>query len=240
MVMIEKAANNDRQIGEHETKFVLPNSRALIVRSWLAKRCLPDPEYAEGRISSIYFDSKDFMMLDEKLNSYYLKTKVRLRWYSSLAENKLFPALFLEVKRKIGSARKKLRVKMSFGSDWVASRPLHDPDYLDVNRLIREQGIGIDQIIYPVFQLNYRRSRYVDTMTGARLSVDSDIHITRINRQMVHRIDERMLPYAVFEFKEKTGILPDWLVQVNALGECKKGAFSKYSECYSQLQQIIY
>ncbi len=227
------------QIGEHETKYVLHNNRADILRRWLAQKCLPDPDYHEGKISSIYFDTKDFRMLGEKLSSDYLKTKVRLRWYSNIDSGEPFSATFLEIKNKIGSARVKIRDRLDIDSKWVLSCQLHNPKYLVINRRVAELGAIFRQTLYPAFQINYCRSRFVEPLTGARLAVDGNIHVTRINRQMVNRENFAPLPEAVFELKSKYGTLPDWLHQVNALG-CRKGSFSKYSACYAQLQRIIY
>lgn len=228
------------RVGEHETKFVLPNHRSTVVRSWLNKRCDPDAQYADGIVSSIYFDTRQFDLLAEKLNSYYLKTKVRLRWYSSIETGAPMPAAFLEVKYKIGSARLKKRIDMDFTSDLVAEKGLEDPWFLRIHRLVEEQGVQLPGMLIPVMQITYRRSRYIDPLSGARLSVDSDIHAPRVNRRMMSRTHPGMLDAAVFELKEETGILPDWLSQVIALGECRKCSFSKYSVCYANVQQIIY
>ncbi len=227
------------QIGEHESKFVLPNLRAEQLRSWLSRKCQSDPDYAEGHISSIYFDTSDFRLLNEKLASDYLKTKIRLRWYSSLAKDVTFPTVFLEIKNKIGSARQKKRLALTVASKWIVSHDLEDPAYLAFNHEIARQGCSIAQSLHPVLQISYRRSRYIDPLSGARLSLDCDIHVARINRRMVNDFRPWLLPVAVFECKEKTGILPDWLHQVNAFGG-RKAAFSKYSECYAHIQQIIY
>ncbi len=226
---------NVLQIGEHETKFSFPNYRSRVVRQYLGKFCSPDPLYPEGIISSIYFDTREFLMLEEKLGSDFLKIKVRLRWYSSVNTKESYPALFLEIKKKIGSARKKVRFKLDFNSDWVLSRPLHDPCFLHINKLISTQGEHFKQPLYPVFQINYRRSRYIDSLSGARLSIDSDIHVARINGQMINSMNKTPLKEAVFEHKSGSHNLPDWLSQVNTIGNCKKGSFSKYSECYAHL-----
>jgi hypothetical protein len=242
--MISEVKNNPsaagERVGEHETKFALPNHRSTVVRSWLNKRCEPDAEYAEGIISSIYFDTRQFDLLAEKLNSYYLKTKVRLRWYSSVKSGARMPAAFLEVKYKIGSARVKKRIDMEFTSDMVAAKSLEDPWFLRIHRLVEEQGVQLPGMLIPAMQITYRRSRYIDLLSGARLSVDSDIHAPRVNRRMISRANAGILDAAVFEYKENTGILPDWLSQVIALGDCRKCSFSKYSECYANVQQITY
>jgi hypothetical protein len=102
---------------EHETKYVFPNSRAAILRRFLSMKCIPDGDYAEGLISSIYFDTSHLELLDEKLNSDFLKVKVRLRWYSSVTSGLPYPPVFLEVKRKIGSARRKARQQVDCFGD---------------------------------------------------------------------------------------------------------------------------
>ncbi len=179
-------------------------------------------------------------MLDEKLNSFFLKTKVRLRWYSSASDATPLPDTFLEIKKKVGSARTKKRMKMDFASDWVLSQALDRSAYLIINDLLRKNSLHLTNTVFPVFQLNYHRTRYIDPLTGARLSVDSDIHVSRVNRRMVTGTTLLPLKQGVFEYKEQTGFLPDWLHQVTVLGRCRKGAFSKYSECYAQIQNIFY
>lgn len=228
------------QIGEHETKFVLPNCRATSAWSWLSKRCIPDPDYSEGIVSSIYFDSSRFDFLLEKLNSTYLKTKVRLRWYSSVFDRKNYPSVFLEVKNKVGSARLKKRIPMDFDSSEVLSYSLGHPFFYQINRLLNENEFVLNKTVYPAFQINYRRSRFIDPMSGARLSIDRDIHASRVNRKMVKKTHPVVLNDAVFEFKDTTGNLPDWFSQLIAIGECRKGAFSKYSVCYAQLLQTYF
>lgn len=42
---------------EHEIKFVLKNSSAHYIIQWLQTRCLPDPEFPAGIVSSIYYDT---------------------------------------------------------------------------------------------------------------------------------------------------------------------------------------
>jgi len=227
------------QIGEHETKFVLPNTRARGVIAWLTKRCQPDPQYATGQVSSIYYDTRDWAYLDEKINSDYLKTKVRVRWYGDSRTGRLYPTSFLEVKSKIGSARKKIRIRMEVDSHTMTQMVLHDPAWLHLPRLAEERGVFLKKPLLPTFQLNYQRFRFVDPLTGSRLCVDYNIHVSRINPVMIQRMNPVSLDDAVFELKGKGGHLPDWLHQLTSFG-CRRGAFSKYSGCYAQLKRITF
>lgn len=230
---------NKEQIGEHESKFVLPNRRARILSSWLSKRCRPDPLFPVGIVSSIYFDTKDWRLLEEKLNSDHLKTKVRLRWYSDVQTGKNLPTTFLEIKYKIGSARKKLRINTTINSSEMLATRLEEPSLLQIPRLTLEHGVVLPMTLHPAFQLNYIRHRFVDPLTGARLAVDSNIHISRVNNRMIQTCNPTCLQEAVFELKYKNSTLPDWLHQLTALG-CRKSSFSKYSNCYCHLTGIYF
>lgn len=224
-----------QQIGEHEAKYTLPNSRAVLLWSWLHKKCRPDPLYCEGIVSSIYFDTRELDMLSEKLNSTYLKTKIRLRWYSEATSGAPFPTVFLEVKGKVGSARVKERLTMDFEAGELVRRELSDQFYRNINELLIRHGLFQGQVVFPVLQIDYRRTRYVEPHTGARISLDRDIACSRVNWSLAGRLNKRPLPSAVLEYKDKTGTLPEQLNQVTALAGCRRGAFSKYSECYAHI-----
>lgn len=233
-------SRSQAQIGEHETKFVFANARSTIVRQWLAKRCEPDPEFHTGIISSIYFDTRNFKYLHEKLSSDYLKTKVRLRWYNSSETGQLYPPLFLEVKHKIGSARRKLRKLLAQGSEWAVRNQLESQEFHHIRTMLSEYGILINEPLLPVFQITYTRTRYVEPFTGARISVDSDIHVPRCNPIIIPEIKNQRLPDAVFEYKDPTGELPDFMLPIVPLSGCRKSSFSKYSSCYAQVKNTIF
>ncbi|BDD85872.1 VTC domain-containing protein [Desulfofustis limnaeus] len=215
---------------EYEIKYILANERARSLRHYLAKRYCADGAYAAGYISSIYFDTADLSLLDEKLNSDYLKIKVRLRWYGSTPAAPPAPPFFLEVKRKIGSTRKKTRKCFVDGSETLL-QPLHHPDFFKFATILGEAGEYFGKPLFPVLQISYYRTRYIDPCSGTRFAVDSDIHVPRINRRFVSRCNGQPLPTAVFECKGHSPLLPDWLTHINALADCRKDAFSKYAAC---------
>lgn len=224
---------------EHELKYVISNHRAKVIVGWLLRRCQPDPQYATGRVSSIYFDTRQWSHLDEKLNSDYLKSKVRIRWYSDYASREVMPGPFLEAKFKIGSRRKKVRIPLEADSRKLAALALENPIFPSLLRPLAAEGlIGHTQLL-PAFQVNYTRRRFVDPITGARLCVDWNIHAGRVNPLMIPHCNTKVLPNAVVEVKDHRETLPDWLHQITALGG-RKDAFSKYSHCYHQLQKSFY
>ena len=61
----------------------LPDSRHL-ARRRLDSVCRRDPEFPAAVVWTIYYDTPAFASLGEKINSDYLKRKIRVRWYSDL------------------------------------------------------------------------------------------------------------------------------------------------------------
>jgi hypothetical protein len=223
--------------GEHEVKFPLDNSRAHIVHAWLRRRCRPDAEFASSIVSSIYYDTPDWSYLYEKMNSDYLKTKFRIRWYSDLASGVPGKASFVEAKFKTGSRRSKRRLRCDLSGADLSQMSLNDSRLRRAIRELRRCGVDVPESVFAVFQIDYCRQRYVDPTSGARLSLDYNIRVARGNSRAVPRGFPGVLDCAVFELKGAASVLPDFLHQVTALG-CRKQSFSKYSSCYCRAMQV--
>jgi len=226
-------------VATHETKFILNNITAKEIIQWLQSRNKPDPEFPAGIISSIYYDTWDWHFLRAKVNSDYLKTKVRIRWYADIDSEEPEDKSFLEVKYKVGSRRKKIRIKTDYSGSWLSSVSLDDQSLLKIPHLLRSHGVVINEHLYPAFQITYKRLRFIEPITGVRLCLDYDIGAPRVNRQMLPRTHPFWLQNAVFELKGKINELPDVLYQLTALG-CWKQSFSKYSACYQKIMQVAF
>src|SRR6187401_2453917 len=101
-------AHEDAAAGERELKFVLPSARAGIARGWLDRMCRRDEQYPAAVVWTIYYDTPQLLSLGEKINSDYLKRKIRVRWYSDLDGTVSGPA-FVEAKLRVGTNRSKVR-----------------------------------------------------------------------------------------------------------------------------------
>ncbi len=223
----------------HEIKYVIHNTRANDIAGWLDRYCSPDPEYPRGTVSSIYYDTMNWKYLNEKLNSYYLKTKVRLRWYSDIEYSKHDNVTFLEVKYKIGGRRDKIRVDTSFTGSELAAMPLENNELIHIINMFRTKGVIINDNLFPAFQISYKRLRYIDPYTGSRICFDYDISSPRSSRMMIPHIRSATLQTAVFEIKGAESELPVSLYPLTDMG-LLKSSFSKYSACYHKLTRRHY
>lgn len=224
---------------EHETKFVLNNSAADTIIRWLQCRCRLDGKFDTGIVSSIYYDTHKWRFLREKINSDYLKTKIRLRWYSDIDSGEPGEDSFIEAKYKTGARRAKVRVKTDISGKWLNNVNLDDQKLLKVPGLLRGEGVAVGGGLFPAFTITYKRRRFIEPVTGARLSIDYDISAPSVNRRMLTRRNPYRLSNAVFELKGDVTELPGVLHQLTALG-CRKESFSKYSICYGTIMRTSF
>ena len=117
---------------EHETKFVLNNSAAGTIIRWLQCRCQLDKKFGANIVSSIYYDTHKWRFLREKINSDYLKTKIRLRWYSDIDSGQPGEDSFVEAKYRTGSRRAKVRVRTGISGKWLNNVNLDNQKLLKV------------------------------------------------------------------------------------------------------------
>lgn len=222
---------------EHEIKFTFSSHHVESVVQWLRHRCRLDPDFPHNRVASIYYDTKDWQFLREKMNSDYLKTKFRVRWYQEPGEEKPPGQAFIEVKSKIGTPRTKFRMAAPYPASWFAKVPLEDLRLLDIPYSLKAQGILLKQHLFPVFIVQYERYRFVELVSGTRVCVDYNIGMPRVNRTMLPAANPFPLPTAVLEVKGNVESLPGILSYLLSFN-CKKTSFSKYLACYEQLRQI--
>jgi hypothetical protein len=222
-----------------EIKYVFHNSSAQKVISWLKGRVSPDKEYPAGIISSIYYDSPGWGFLYEKINSDYLKSKVRLRWYLEFDTERPLPESFIEIKHKIGLRRKKIRKQTGLSGEFLETVGLDHPALTALPNLLKSDGnMGFRGHLFPVFQVRYHRLRFVEPLTGTRISVDYNIHAPKVNPGLRLRSNPFKFEQAVLELKGNVYNLSDLLSYLTKMG-CRKQSFSKYQAGYLKLMGNI-
>jgi len=223
-----------RQLG-NEIKYLIGNRRSGPVLQWLICNCRPDRQFPAGMVNSIYFDTRDWQSLGEKINSDYLKTKIRLRWYADIDGRRPNDRSFAEVKYKIGSKRHKIRVSAPFSGAELAGMDLQNPVLLQIPQLVKSLGIRLHHTYFPVYRIAYKRYRFLEPLYGGRICFDTDIRIPRVNIMAIARQYPLALQTAVFEYKGVFAELPHSLFPLMKLG-LRKASFSKYGACYQKLK----
>jgi hypothetical protein len=225
------------EAGERELKFVLPAGRVHLARRRLETVCRRDPEFPAAMVWTIYYDSPALASLGEKINSDYLKRKIRVRWYSDLQRRVAGPA-FVEAKIRVGTRRSKVRALLPFPAAEIAGWELQDPRMLAFPLLLREHGVLHQQSWLPMMLIRYRRDRFIEPLTQSRVSLDSDISGVSANARVVSVPDVSPLADAVLEVKGTADELPRALLPLLALGLHKR-SFSKFLVVHAQMTRGV-
>ena len=217
---------------DFELKFIIDGRDVTAVRRWLESVCRPDPTFPVGIVKSIYFDTPGLHSLREKINSDYLKTKVRIRWYDlpSLPADRSF----LEAKFRIGSRRRKVRLETRYSGSWLNRVALHAQPLRRIPQELRPAGVPVSSQLRPVLLIRYTRHRFMDPVAGVRISLDANISTPAVNRELLPPAIPLPLHFAVVEVKGRARRLPPVLRNLAGLGG-RKTSFSKYRACYDHV-----
>jgi hypothetical protein len=213
---------------QYELKYRAPPGRAALVRTRLDAACPPDPQFPSGTVWTIYFDTPAFDLLREKIEGHCHKRKVRLRWYDDLG------TAFAEVKYRFGAARDKLRLETPVAPSRLSRCRLDDDEVCAALDPLREAGARLPVPLHPVMTIRFRRRRYVDPISGARVSIDDEIAVSAVNPRFFRGCRPGPLPFSVIEVKGPACRLPPTLSGMLAPG-LTRASVSKYAECYRHL-----
>ena len=214
----------------NERKFVGNDTDRPFVLGLLDARLQPDRHYGTGHINSVYFDTPGLRAWSEKANGDNLKRKVRARWYGHPGDLGKETPVFLELKRRIGSARDKFRIETKAPSELLVHAPLSDPGWLALfaeNAECLGEPVGPDWT--PVCRIEYDRVRYDDPENDSRVAVDWNISAFP-NGERFPWAAPVALDVLVCEFKNRGGAPPRWSETLRNAG-LRLRSFSKYGEC---------
>ncbi len=235
MPLVERPRDPIRGSADHEIKFAVPASAAGSLRTWIGAVCRPDAAHPPGRVTTVYFDTPSLAFLSEKIDSDYLKTKVRVRWYGP--SDSRASTVFAEVKHRIGNRRDKARVMLDVAAADLARWPLWDARWPVLLAGLREAAPPLPSHLTPVLTLTYTRHRFDDPAAAARVTLDSDIQATAVNIARVQGHAPVGLADVVFEYKSRSFDLPAHLAPVVRFG-ARRQAFSKYLVCYQAVTRL--
>lgn len=218
----------------NERKFVGDARDLPFVLALLDARLLPDRYHETGHINSVYLDTPGLRAWAEKANGDNLKRKVRARWYGRPGELGAETPVFLELKHRLGSARRKVRIEVLAPTDLLLRTPLSDPGWAALFAAHAEElGEPVGPDWSPVCRIEYDRVRYNDLENGSRVSVDWNVEGFP-NEERFPWAAPVALDALVCEFKNRGGEPPRWSEALQGAG-LRLRSFSKYGECMSRI-----
>jgi hypothetical protein len=214
-----------------ERKFFVSPDKTDYVRSLMNHICLPDGKYPKGTINSLYFDTPDLEHYQKSDDGDYERHKIRVRWYDKPAAEGQVP-VYLELKSKKGFASNKKRRKFLVPAEKLSRFRCGDT-ILNNNIILQtlaEFNYFSEAPLLPVIMISYERLRFVEILTGIRMSFDWLIRSSMTGSISGQSHSTLTLKGAIIEIKGPKAEIP---LSLRALhNTCIDWSrFSKYAGC---------
>ena len=221
----------------HEIKYIISTAARARIESQLSDYMYPD-EYGRSLVSSVYYDTPDYLLIRRSLDSPLYKEKLRLRGYGSVDDSS---TVYAEIKKKYDSVVYKRRYGMTMraaleylADGWRAGQPPDDQ-------------IGRELHFILLRYANLQPSAYVSCERQAYYAVDDHEFRVTFDENIKGRITE-LLPgadnhgcidlldsrFVLMEVKSGSAI-PLWFCRILSEERLYKSSFSKYGSVYQKL-----
>ena len=189
-------------------------------------------KYGLTTISSIYFDTPNYSLINKSIEKPEYKEKIRLRSYGIAKEDS---PVYLEIKRKNEKIVYKRRIKTTEGK---VERFLTLNEEFDKNQISRELEAFKEnyKVLEPKYLVIYDRIAYYQDDSDVRITLDMNPRY-RVDSLNLHTSNEG-IPLlnegeAILEVKVQHSV-PLWLVKILTEGKIYQTSFSKVGTAHKR------
>lgn len=228
----------------HQKEFKRVETKYLMNRNQLhdllldLERQMEADDFAQSTITSLYFDTQNFDMIQDSLAKKYGKEKLRLRTYDEKPNHD--SSAFLEIKQKMNGIGYKYRVKttpqMATETLAIQDSSLNLDDRMAGQLEVLKSRYGA---IGPRMLICYKRLSFKGKNNpNIRVTIDTNVNYTPVNTlTLSHPENQPLLPedQLIMEIKVDEH-LPSWLQTILETYALEKTSFSKYGRAYQLYQ----
>ena len=229
---------SDKSRSNIEGKYTVDVADNILLSS-LESLCRRDVEYPSDYINSVYYDTPNLTLLDQKVDSEFHKNKLRLRWYGMPSDISSKVPAYLEIKQKKGVQRVKTRKEFEVPTNLLMPGKESLRQLAVFAKHVGDLGWTPAGALFPMIVIRYFRHRFTEPVSGARISLDSGIRYTRVNGIFFPETEPRTLRHGVLEIKSTTGEIPPGLMTLKSRVNTRD-SFSKYEECWNMYASTTY
>lgn len=211
-----------------EVKFLLTKEQYENIKDELFEHVKID-EYGMSTIQSLYYDTKNDLLVRRSIEKPEFKEKLRLRSYG-LA--KMDSKLYLEIKRKYDGIVYKRRIGVTQAEANLYVKGNIIPDSQIGKEIIYMKKFYKD--LEPKMLLIYDRCAYKEAGSDLRITIDENIRYRKNNLDLTYSLDGNKLfdeDYYLMEIKTAYAF-PLWLTKLLSKNKIYKSSFSKYGKAY--------
>lgn len=225
-----------RRFNRFELKYVIDAARRDALLDEIRSNMAPDPYGEDGtyRVTSLYYDSPDFVCFDSKIEGIRYRRKVRIRTYGAHEEDPT-AEVAVEIKQRINRTVQKRRVGMPLAEAVALLAREHTPDVADDDRgsIIGElEYLTRSLVLQPACVITYLRQAWVGSRyePGLRLTFDQRPAVRSATRMLGPGSKDRpFMPETsmIMEVKADDAV-PLWVSRMLARNDCSLTRISKY------------
>jgi len=233
MIAVQAATSTAARPNQRfERKFFISPMNIAPAYMLMRQVCRPDVEYPEDQVNSLYFDTVDLDQFERSNSGDFRRDKIRIRWYGETGSYRETKPAFLELKSRQGFASSKKRVGLMVSAQQLELSNLSKGIIAETLLMKILAGFGFypHRPLRPIIVISYWRYRFIEMMTGTRVSLDYKIRSSMVARDMGYGEHDLRLQGGVIEIKGNSVELPDLLKNIKILG-ADWSRLSKYASC---------
>lgn len=217
----------------YEKKYRLPEETYLQLIEHLGEHMQAD-QYGKHTICSLYFDTKDYLLIRRSIEKPKYKEKLRLRSYGIPTSD---TNVYLELKKKLKGVTYKRRISMTYAEAKqyliCGEQPSESSQIMDEINWFRRQYRPVPKVL-----LFYERiALFGKEDPNLRITFDTDIRYRTDDFDLMSgdkgtpmlQPGERLMEIKV------SGALPFWLCRILSELKIYPTSFSKYGTAYREL-----
>ena len=208
----------------YELKYRLSKEQVELFKTKVLNHMMID-KYGLTTISSIYYDTPNYSLINRSIEKPLFKEKIRLRSYGIAKKDS---PVFLEIKRKNGKIVYKRRIVTR---DDKVERFLREGEEFDKNQISRELEAFREnyKVLEPKYLIIYDRIAYYQDNSDVRITLDSNPRYRTTDLNLHTSTEGTPLlgeGEAILEVKVQHSV-PLWLVEILTEGKIYQTGFSK-------------
>ena len=208
----------------YELKYRLSKEQVELFKTKVLDHMKID-KYGLTTISSLYYDTPNYSLINRSIEKPQFKEKIRLRSYGIAKEDS---SVFLEIKRKNEKIVYKRRI---VSKEDKVNRFLRDGEEFDKNQISRELEAFREnyKVLEPKYLIIYDRIAYYQDNSDIRITLDMNPRYRTTDLNLHTSTEGTSLleeGEAILEIKVQHSI-PLWLVEILTEGKIYQTSFSK-------------
>lgn len=214
----------------YELKYHLTKEQVSFFKANILNHMKVD-KYGLTTISSLYYDTTDFSLINRSIEKPLFKEKIRLRSYGISSKNS---PVFLEIKRKNENVVYKRRI---VSTEEKVNRFIQEGEEFDKSQISRELEAFREnyKVLEPKYLIIYDRIAYYQDNSDLRITLDLnpryrvenlDLHTSLKGTPLLEEGE------ALLEIKVQHSV-PLWLVEILTKGKIYQTSFSKVGKAHT-------